>query len=135
MHDWKVLLIDDEKEFVSTLAERLSLRGIQVRVATDGEEGLKEIERDTPHVVVLDLMMPGLGGLEVLGRIKSDHPQIEVILLTGMGSSPEASRGILHGASDYLMKPLSIDTLIEKIGVLMKKQSGKAGDAKPVPET
>ncbi|MEW6350932.1 MAG: response regulator [Thermodesulfobacteriota bacterium] len=125
MRDWKVLLVDDEEEFVSTLAERLALRGVEVRVANNGKEALQKIEDDPPRVVVLDLMMPGLSGLEVLARIKRDYPAIEVILLTGMARSNEAGEGMRQGAFAYLMKPLSIEKLMEKIGEAMKQHTGK----------
>ncbi len=125
MHDWKVLLVDDEEEFVSTLAERLSLRGVQVRAANSGKEALDKIEEDPPRVVVLDLMMPGLSGLDVLERIKHDHPSIDVILLTGMASAKESEEGMRLGAFAYLMKPLSIEKLMEKIGEAMKTPTEK----------
>jgi two-component system, OmpR family, response regulator len=126
MEDWKVLLIDDEREFVSTLAERLALRNVNVDVAYDGEEGLKRISLDPPKVVVLDIMMPGMSGLTVLAKIKVNHPEIEVILLTGMGGTKEGVEGMRQGAFDYLTKPLDIDTLLQKIGEAMKKIYGKA---------
>jgi len=115
MQDWNVLLVDDEEEFVTTLAERLRLRGIAVRMSTDGEEALRMMEIDPPQVVVLDVLMPGLGGLEVLKRIKADFPRIKVILLTGQGSTWDGIQGMRMGVFDYLMKPLNIDELIEKI--------------------
>jgi len=126
MEDWKVLLVDDEEDFVSTLAERLSLRGVQVDVAYDGEEGLKRVNLDPPKVVVLDLMMPGMSGLTVLAKLKVSHPEIEVILLTGMGGTKEGIEGMRQGAFDFLTKPLDIDTLLQKIGDAMKKYYGKA---------
>jgi len=115
MKQWKVLLVDDEEEFVSTLAERLALRGIQAGVATSGEEALRAMEAEPPEVVVLDLMMPGLSGLEVLQRIKRRRPQTQVILLTGHGSTRDGIEGMRLGALDYLMKPLKIEELLEKI--------------------
>ena len=124
MEGWKVLLVDDEKEFVSTLAERLRLRGIQADEAVSGEEALRLIARVDPQVVVLDVMMPGMGGLEVLQRVKSTCPNIEVILLTGIGSTREGVEGMRLGAFDFLMKPLQIEELIEKIGAAIEKASG-----------
>lgn len=115
MHDWKVLLVDDEAEFVTTLAERLRLRGIPAKTSTDGEEALRMMETDPPQVVVLDVLMPGLGGLEVLKRIKADFPKVKVILLTGQGSTWDGIQGMRMGVFDYLMKPLNINELIEKI--------------------
>jgi DNA-binding response OmpR family regulator len=124
MEGWKVLLVDDEKEFVSTLAERLRLRGIQADEAVSGEEALRLIAHAAPQVVVLDLMMPGMGGLEVLQRVKSNYPNIEVILLTGIGSTKEGVEGMRLGAFDFLMKPLQIEELIEKIRVAIEKAAG-----------
>ena len=115
MCNLKVCLIDDEKEFVTTLGERLELRGFKIQIATDGEDALQMIEDDPPQVVVLDVLMPGLGGLEVLKRIKSSKPEIAVILLTGQGSTKEGIEGMKLGAFDYLMKPVKIDDLITKM--------------------
>ena len=119
----KILLVDDEEEFVTTLAERLELRGIQALVATDGETALDLIETDPPQIVILDVMMPGLGGLEVLKRIKAENPHIPVILLTGRGSTKEGIEGMRLGAADYLMKPINIEELIKKIQVSIKSQA------------
>ena len=111
----KVLLVDDEKEFVTALAERLELRGLQVSVAMDGESALSHLETDLPQAVVLDLKMPGLGGLEVLKRIKAQDLHIPVILLTGHGSMQEVKEGMALGAFDHLIKPIDISVLMEKI--------------------
>jgi DNA-binding response OmpR family regulator len=115
MENLKILLVDDEEEFVTTLAERLELRGLQARVALNGEAALQMIEVDTPEIVILDIMMPGIGGFEVLRRIKAQHPQLPVILLTGRGSEKEGVKGMQLGAFDYLMKPLNIEELIKKM--------------------
>ncbi|MCL5125552.1 MAG: response regulator [Deltaproteobacteria bacterium] len=123
MKDWKVLLVDDEKEFVMTLAERLGMRGIKVTTAFSGEEALGTMETYKPDVMILDLMMPGMSGLVVLGRVKRLYPEVEVILLTGTGSASEGVTGMDQGAFDYLTKPLQIDELINKIGMAVKKAS------------
>jgi DNA-binding response OmpR family regulator len=115
MKNLKILLVDDEEEFVTTLAERLELRGLQARAALNGEAALQMIEADTPEIVILDIMMPGMGGFEVLRRIKAQHPQLPVILLTGRGSTKEGIKGMQLGAFDYLMKPLNIEELIKKM--------------------
>jgi len=115
MENLKILLVDDEEEFVTTLAERLELRGLQARVALNGEAALKMIEADTPQIVILDVLMPGIGGFEVLRRIKAQHLQLPVILLTGRGSEKEGVKGMQLGAFDYLMKPLNIEELIKKM--------------------
>jgi DNA-binding response OmpR family regulator len=115
MQNLRILLVDDEEEFVTTLAERLELRGLQARVALNGEAALQMIEADIPQIVILDIMMPGIGGFEVLRRIKAQHPQLPVILLTGRGSTKEGVKGMQLGAFDYLMKPLNIEELIKKM--------------------
>jgi DNA-binding NtrC family response regulator len=123
MENWKVLLVDDEEDFVSTLAERLALRGVEARTAFNGEQALKAVATDPPQVVVLDVMMPGMSGLEVLKRIKEDFPALPVILLTGIGSAKEGVDGIRLGAFDYLMKPLQLEELTNKISEALKTTS------------
>jgi two-component system, OmpR family, response regulator len=120
MDPMKILLVDDEREFVTTLAERLELRNMKVSIAMDGESALGFIENDPPQVVVLDVMMPGLGGLEVLERIKSVDSKIQVILLTGHGATKDGIRGMQLGAFDYLIKPIDIDELIKKLNEAVK---------------
>ena len=115
MNKLKVLLVDDEQEFVSTLAERLEFRDIETLVAIDGEQALQMIEEHKPPLVVLDVLMPGIGGLDVLKRIKRRHPEIQVILLTGHGSTKDGIQGMRQGAFDYLMKPVNIEELIHRM--------------------
>ncbi len=115
MEKMKVLLVDDEEEFVSTLAERLRLRDIITLVATDGNQALQIVEAEMPPVVVVDVMMPGLGGLDVLQQVKQKYPEIQVILLTGRGSTQDGIRGMQLGAFDYLIKPVKIEGLIQSM--------------------
>lgn len=123
MKNLKILLVDDEEEFVTTLAERLQLRGIQAQATTDGEDALRLVKSDEPDMIVLDVMMPGISGLEVLKRIKAQNLQIPVILLTGRGDTKEADEGMRLGAFDYLVKPVNIEELIKKMGAAIKSQS------------
>jgi DNA-binding NtrC family response regulator len=111
MEKMRVLLVDDEMEFVSALAERLDLRGFDAQTATSGEEALQKIAAAPPQVVLLDMLMPGMSGLEVLKRIKKDHPDVKVILLTGRGSW-DGITGVREGAYDCLMKPIQIEELM-----------------------
>lgn len=111
----KILLIDDEEEFANTLAERLELRGYETRTAACGEDGLDLLSKERFDIAVLDLMMPGMNGLDTLRRIKSDAPDMPVVLLTGHGSTREGMEGMRLGAFDYLMKPLDIKDLTLKI--------------------
>jgi len=115
MKDLKVLIVDDEIEFLETLAERFRLRGFQTRTAEDGESALNLIEDDPPDIVILDVMMPGMSGLEVLQNIKETRHKIKVILLTGRGSTQDGIRGMQLGADDYLMKPVDIDDLMKRM--------------------
>lgn len=122
MKTWKVLLIDDEKEFVTTLAERLQLRGLHPVTATDGETGLNLIMTESFDAVVLDVMMPELSGLEVLERVKNFDSRIPVIILTGHGRPEDGPRGMQLGAFDYLIKPFDIDELIQKIDAAVTRR-------------
>ena len=115
MADYRVLLVDDEEEFVSALSERLTLRGIEVDSALNGEEALARLVEKDFEVVILDVMMPGLGGLEVLRQIKLIHPNTQVILLTGHGSTREGIEGMRLGAFDYLIKPVDIEEMLAKM--------------------
>ena len=122
----KILLVDDEKEFVETLSERLQTRNIEAAIAYDGEEALAIMKDDAPEVMVLDLKMPGIDGLEVLRRVKRDHPGTEVIILTGHGSPVEAELAKELGAFAYLEKPVNVDVLADT----MKAAYRKIGEAK-----
>jgi DNA-binding response OmpR family regulator len=115
MNDLKVLLVDDESEFVSTLAERLYLRGFHATTAHDGEDAIRTVLEEKLDLIVLDIKMPGLSGIEVLKEIKKIEPQLPIILLTGHGSTKEGMEGMKYGAYDYLMKPVDINELIQKI--------------------
>jgi len=107
----KVLLVDDEREFVQTLSERLILRDVSSAVAYDGESALHLIDEDEPDVMILDLKMPGIDGIEVLKRVKTTRPEIEVIILTGHGSETDRETCMQLGAFAYLQKPVDIDLL------------------------
>jgi DNA-binding response OmpR family regulator len=115
----KILLIDDEEEFVSTLAQRLEFRGYTAKTARDGQTGLDTLAETPFDIVILDLMMPGLNGMDTLKQIKTDNPDLPVILLTGHGSTKAGIKGMRLGASDYLMKPLDINDLIKKISIAL----------------
>ena len=110
-----VLIVDDEEELVSTLGERLELRGIETQIAFEGERALEIIKTNPPQVVVLDVMMPGMGGIQILEKMKQLNIRIPVILLTGYGSKKKGLEGVELGAYDYLMKPMNIDELIAKM--------------------
>lgn len=113
-----IVLIDDEEAFVTTLQERLEMRGFPARVALDGRSGLDLIAADTPDVVVLDLRMPGMNGVEVLRRIRGQWPGLPVIMLSGHGSDQDFETCLDLGAAQYHKKPLDIDLLLDSIRVV-----------------
>lgn len=123
----KVLLVDDEREFVQTLSERLLTRNVGTAVAYSGEEALAIIEDDEPEVVVLDLQMPGIDGIEVLRRVKKGHPDTQVIILTGHGSEREEQIAQELGAFAYLNKPVDINVLSRTMKEAYRKIAGSRG--------
>lgn len=115
MHKARVLIVDDEEVFVEMLAERLEARGLEVDKAFDGEEALEKIKGKDLDVVILDVLMPGKDGIEVLREIKQLKPLTEVIMLTGHATVQTAIDGMKLGAYDYLLKPTETKDLLEKI--------------------
>ncbi|MGD9251460.1 MAG: response regulator [Desulfobacterales bacterium] len=111
----KVLLVDDEREFVQTLSERLIMRDMGSTVAYDGESALAMVQEEDPEVMILDLKMPGIDGIEVLRRVKNTRPGIEVIILTGHGSEADRKTCMDLGAFAYLQKPVNIEQLSETL--------------------
>jgi len=111
----KIMVVDDEEEFAATLVERLEMRRFSTLLANNGDDAVGVIEKEKPAVVVLDVLMPGTSGIDVLRWIKRKYPEIQVILLTGHGSTRDGIRGMQLGAFDYLMKPVDIDDLIKKM--------------------
>lgn len=123
----KVLLVDDEREFVETLSERLQMRDYASAVVYGGEEALSIVDEDEPEVMILDLKMPGIDGLEVLKQVKEKHPSVEVIVLTGHGSEEIAQRCLELGACAYLEKPVDIERLTHAMQEAYKKVRGSKG--------
>jgi len=111
----KVLLVDDEREFIQTLAERLEVRDFSVQTAFDGDEAISKIREQDFDVVVLDVLMPGKNGIETLREIKSIKPLVNVIMLTGHATVETAIDGMKAGAFDYLLKPTDTNDLVGKI--------------------
>jgi DNA-binding response OmpR family regulator len=107
----RVLLVDDESQFVEALAERLQLRGFEALVANDGAAALDLLERDFVGLVVLDLRMPEMDGLEVLRRIKEKWPKTQVIVATGHGDEEDRRKCLELGAFAFLSKPVNIKEL------------------------
>ncbi|NTV14671.1 MAG: response regulator [Desulfobulbaceae bacterium] len=115
MNDIKILLVDDEEDFVNTLSERLSMRDLQSQAVFSGEEAMRCVGDSIPDIIVLDLKMPGINGMEVLRRVKQHFPEIQVIILTGHGNDLDETEARQLGAFDYLRKPVDIELLVERI--------------------
>ena len=123
MDSLNVLLVDDEADFRQTLEKRLKKRNLNVMGVGSGEEALEQLEKWPVDVVVLDVRMSGMDGIETLKSMKTAHPLIEVIMLTGHASVEVAVQGMEFGAFDYLMKPTQIDDLLYKIQDAYKKKT------------
>ncbi len=121
----KVLLVDDEREFVQTLSERLSMREVGSHVVYDGESALEMVAEDEPEVMVLDLKMPGIDGIEVLKRTKAERPDVEIIILTGHGSEADRDECMRLGAFAYLQKPVDIELLSDTLKMANEKARAK----------
>jgi len=113
MKNMKLMLVDDEERFLETTSKLLTKKGIDVITATSGSSALEQLfVRSDIHVVILDVKMPGMDGIETLKQIKANYPLVEVIMLTGHGTMDSAIDGLKSGATDYLLKPADIDDLI-----------------------
>ena len=123
LEEIRVLLVDDEMEFVDTLAKRMKKRNLMTSSVNSGEDALEFLDQYPADVVVLDVKMPGIDGIQTLRKVKQQHPLIEVIMLTGHANVEVAIQGMEMGAFDYLMKPMAIDDLVYKIQDAYKKKS------------
>jgi DNA-binding NtrC family response regulator len=123
MNPCRVLLVDDEVQFVETVAKRLRRNKLSVAGVHSGVDALRHLADHPTDVVVLDMKMPGMDGIEALREIKARQPLVEVIMLTGHASVEAAIDGIDLGAFDYLMKPVDFDNLLYKIQDAHKKKS------------
>jgi DNA-binding NtrC family response regulator len=122
VNEFKVMLVDDEKDFLDTLCKRLTKRKLDVTSANSGREAIAKIQEFPVDVVVLDVRMPGMNGIETLKEIKKIKPSVEVIMLTAHADVQVAIEGMELGAFDYLMKPMEIDDLLYKLQDAYKKK-------------
>ena len=111
----KVLLVDDEQDFLTTLAERMRTRGMDVATATTAQEALRKVETESFDAIVLDLMMPEMDGIEALKLIKKKRPEIQIILLTGHATLEKGVEAMKLGALDFVEKPADLQELTAKI--------------------
>jgi DNA-binding NtrC family response regulator len=115
MSGFKVLIVDDEEDFLETLAARLRLRDLDVQAVTTGEEALDVLGEREADVVILDVRLPGMSGVQALEKIKERFPLIEVMILTGYADAKTAIRVMELGAFDYLVKPVAITQLLYRL--------------------
>ncbi len=112
MDPLKILIVDDEEELVDALTERLNLRGFETTGVTTGANALELIHAESFDVLLVDVKMPGMGGMEVIREVKSFRPDLQIVLLTGHGAVETAEEGMRLGASEFLLKPVNINELI-----------------------
>src|SRR4030042_3768238 len=117
-----ILLVDDEEQFLKVLSQRLEGRGMKVDTSTSGEEALKRVKGKEFDAIVLDLAMPGMSGLETLKRIRSENPDVQIIMLTGHSSVEKGVEAIKAGAVDFLEKPADMNKIMEKISEAKRKR-------------
>ncbi len=123
MKEFDVLVVDDEAEFRDLTVKILNKRGISAQGAGSGEQALEILKKHALiDVVLLDVKMPGMDGIETLRRIRMQNPLVEVVLLTGHASVESGIEGMKLGAFDYLMKPIELDPLLEKLGFAYEKK-------------
>ncbi|MBI5584738.1 MAG: response regulator [Deltaproteobacteria bacterium] len=122
MEDFRVLVVDDEDDFRETLIKRLQKRNLDVSGAENGEKALEMIDKYLYDVVILDVKMPGIDGIEALREIKRRKPLVEVIMLTGHASVESGIEGMKLGAFDYLTKPADFDQFLEKLRQAYEKK-------------
>ena len=115
MENIKILLVDDEQDFITTLSERLFLRGFKTNTAFDGESALQFLEENEVDIIVLDLKMPGMGGMEVLQKIREHDQRVRVIIQTGHGTTKEEGETGQLGVVSFIRKPVDIEVLISSL--------------------
>lgn len=122
----RVLIVDDEERFRSTMCKLLTIRGFQAVTCASGPEALECLRAESYDVVVLDVKMPEMGGVHVLSEIKKMNSDIEVIIMTGYASVDTAKEILTLGAYDYMLKPYSIDNLVEKIEAAHERRKARS---------
>ncbi len=132
MPDASILLVEDERDLLELLKYNLEREGYQTRTAETGEEGLKAARGDTPDLILLDLMLPAMDGLEVCRSLKSREQtaNVPVIMLTAKGEESDIVRGLEMGADDYITKPFSPRVLLARIQAVLRRNNGET-DATP----
>ena len=118
----RILVIDDDPAVTSVLKRSLAYEGFAIDVAASGEEGLAIARTRYPDVVILDVMMPGLDGFDVLARLRAGDPHLPVLMLTAKDAPADQVRGLTEGADDYVVKPFTFEVLLARIHSLLRRQ-------------
>jgi two-component system, OmpR family, response regulator len=129
MEKFKMLVVDDEQDFLETILKRLKARKIEVTGVETGYKALEFLDKQDVDVIILDVKMPGMDGIETLREIKKKKPLVEVIMLTGHASVESGIQGMQLGAFDYVMKPVALDELLEKVRQAYDRKVIQAGKA------
>ena len=117
-----ILIVDDEPSILQSLSGLLSDEGFEISTAANGYEALKIVDTESPDLVLLDIWMPGIDGIETLKRIKEKRPDLEIIMLTGHATVKSGIEAMKFGAEDFLEKPVDLNELLEKIGEAKNKR-------------
>ena len=130
----KILVIEDDPSILRGLQLNLGMEGYLVRSATDGETGLQLARTEKPDLVLVDVMLPRLGGLEVVREIRRDDPELPVLILSAKGQESDKVAGLQFGADDYLVKPFGLKELLARIDALLRRRRarGETGPQKSV---
>lgn len=118
----KVLVVDDEEQFLKSFSKRLEMRGMKIETAMSGEEALQKAQGKDFDAIILDLVMPGIGGIETLKKLKEENPDLQIIILTGHGTIEKGIEAIKAGALDFVEKPADLDKILTKIGEAKHKR-------------
>ena len=116
----RILIVDDEKHIVGTLKGILADEGYDISVAEDGLDALSMIQSNPPDLLLLDIWLPGMDGIEVLKTVKTDYPGIEVLIMSGHGTIDTAVKATKLGAYDFIEKPFSLDHLTQSVKNVLK---------------
>ena len=132
----RVLVVDDEPDIVALVAYHLAKSGYSVLTATSGPEGLALARREKPSLIVLDLMLPGLSGQEVMAQLRADHStaKIAVLMLTARREESDRIHGLTLGADDYLTKPFSPQELVLRVGAILRRLKSGTAESDDVQE-
>ncbi len=128
MRSARILVIDDDEGVTSLLRRALAYEGYQVAVARDGEEGLRKALEWSPDVVVLDILMPRLDGIEVCRRLRAGDPLLAILMLTAKDRADDQVVGLDAGADEYVVKPFSLEALAARIRALLRRREPSEGE-------